>query len=380
MSSLSALPSHWITKSILELQNEGILLVEDGNHGNDRPRKDEFTDNRDGICFIRAADIKDGAIKFDECSRINNTAFDRIRKGKSNPGDILITHKGTVGTLAFVPPSSSEKFVCSPQTTFYRVTDVETIDREFLYTFMRSHYFLDQFNMYAGETDMAPYVSLTNQRKLKISFPPLDEQKKIKHLISLLDKKISFLKQANKTIEQIAQTIFRSWFVDFDPVHAKKLAIDTGLSKDEAERAAMAIICGVCEPKEFFQSFEEIDKRLSDKLEKMSAEDRTKLSQIASLFPSEFEDSELGEIPKSWSVEKLGEHIEILDSKRVPLSKQEREKRKGKIPYYGATSVMGYVDEHIFDEELVLIGEDGSVMDKNGYPFMQYIWGEIMGK
>jgi type I restriction enzyme S subunit len=93
MSSLSALPSHWITKSILELQNEGILLVEDGNHGNDRPRKDEFTDNRDGICFIRAADIKDGAIKFDECSRINNTAFDRIRKGKSNPGDILITHK-----------------------------------------------------------------------------------------------------------------------------------------------------------------------------------------------------------------------------------------------------------------------------------------------
>ena len=82
------------------------------------------------------------------------------------------------------------------------------------------------------------------------------------------------------------------------------------------------------------------------------------------------------EIPEGWEVKDLGEIINIFDSKRIPLSRGEREKKVGNIPYYGATSVMGYVDEYIFDDDYVLIAEDGSVMDEKGFPIVQFIWGK----
>ncbi|MCH8474880.1 MAG: restriction endonuclease subunit S [Opitutales bacterium] len=66
-----------------------------------------------------------------------------------------------------------------------------------------------------------------------------------------------------------------------------------------------------------------------------------------------------------------------LDSKRVPLSKRQREKRQGSFPYYGATSVMDYIDDYLFDETLLLLGEDGSVLKEDGTPFLQYVWGKL---
>jgi len=98
---------------------------------------------------------------------------------------------------------------------------------------------------------------------------------------------------------------------------------------------------------------------------------------LLALFPDRLIDSELGEIPEGWSASTLGSHIEIFDSKRVPLSNREREKRKGIYPYYGATSVMDHVDDFIFDGIYVLIGEDGSVVKENGEPFLQYVWGKF---
>ena len=82
------------------------------------------------------------------------------------------------------------------------------------------------------------------------------------------------------------------------------------------------------------------------------------------------------EVPKGWEYCSFGDVSECFDSKRIPLSKQQREKRKGNIPYYGATSVMDYVDEAIFDDIYLLVGEDGSVLKEDGTPFTQYIWGK----
>ena len=69
--------------------------------------------------------------------------------------------------------------------------------------------------------------------------------------------------------------------------------------------------------------------------------------------------------------------MDVFDSKRIPLSSRQREERRGKIPYHGATSVMDYVDSHLFDEILLLVGEDGSVVKPDGKPFTQYVWGKI---
>lgn len=82
------------------------------------------------------------------------------------------------------------------------------------------------------------------------------------------------------------------------------------------------------------------------------------------------------EIPKGWQVSSIGSVTRNYDSKRVPLSQNERDIMKGGIPYYGATGIMDYVNRHIFDGQYVLIAEDGSVMDVKGNPIVQMIWGK----
>jgi type I restriction enzyme S subunit len=142
--------------------------------------------------------------------------------------------------------------------------------------------------------------------------PNLQEQKTIAATLSCLDDKIELNNRINKTLEEMAQAIFKSWFVDFEP----------------------------------FQN-------------------------------GEFIDSELGKIPKGWRVGTLDEIIELFDSKRIPLSSRKREKMQKVYPYYGATSLMDYVDDYIFDGVYVLLGEDGTVIDGKGYPILQYVWGKF---
>jgi type I restriction enzyme S subunit len=98
---------------------------------------------------------------------------------------------------------------------------------------------------------------------------------------------------------------------------------------------------------------------------------------VLDLFPDELVESELGLIPKGWKVGKLGKVINILDSKRVPLSKKQRQARPGKYPYYGATKIMDYVDDYLFDGRYLLMGEDGSVITEDGFPYLQYVWGKF---
>ena len=73
---------------------------------------------------------------------------------------------------------------------------------------------------------------------------------------------------------------------------------------------------------------------------------------------------------------KFGDVVALEDSKRVPLNSRDRKARKGPYPYYGATSVMDYVDDYLFDEIRILLGEDGTVVDSEGKPILQYVWGK----
>ena len=69
--------------------------------------------------------------------------------------------------------------------------------------------------------------------------------------------------------------------------------------------------------------------------------------------------------------------IEVHDSKRIPLNSRQRAERQGPYPYYGAAGIMDYVDDYLFDGVYVLMGEDGSVVDDEGYPIVQYVWGQF---
>ena len=82
-------------------------------------------------------------------------------------------------------------------------------------------------------------------------------------------------------------------------------------------------------------------------------------------------------LPNDWRIGTVGEIIEIHDSKRIPLSGAERMKMEKIYPYYGAASLMDYVDNYLFDGNYLLLGEDGTVVDDDGYPILQYVWGQF---
>ena len=167
---------------------------------------------------------------------------------------------------------------------------------------------------------------------------PYDESERstIAHILGTLDDKIELNRQMNETMELIARALFKSWFVDFDPVRAKmKGRWRSGKS-----------LPGL--PAEHYD-----------------------------LFPDQLVPSELGEIPEGWEVKALGDVIEIYDSRRVPLNRSQRANRQGSYPYYGAAGIMDYVDDYLFDGVYVLIGEDGSVINTDGHPVAQYIWGQF---
>ncbi len=163
-------------------------------------------------------------------------------------------------------------------------------------------------------------------------FAPVDvkEQRAIAHILGTLDDKIELNRRMIETLEAMARALFKSWFVDFDPVRAKMAGRDTGLPPE-----------------------------------------------IAALFPDRLVASELGEIPEGWGASTLGEHVDIFDSKRIPLSRAEREKRQGIYPYHGAAGVMDHVNDFLFDGIYLLIGEDGSVSDERGLAIKQYAWGKF---
>jgi type I restriction enzyme S subunit len=192
--------TEWRTATVEELQREGILLVEDGNHGEYRPRPSEFRD--EGVAFIRAADMSSGVVDFSSASKINQTARARIRKGVGRDEDTLLSHKGTVGKVAFVP-KGSPPFVCSPQTTFWRSTSRDRLDPGYLRYYLQSPMFQQFLASRSAETDMAPYVSLTAQRTFLIVLPPIEEQRSIARALGALDDKI----QSNRRTTQLSSQL-----------------------------------------------------------------------------------------------------------------------------------------------------------------------------
>ena len=121
----------------------------------------------------------------------------------------------------------------------------------------------------------------------------------INKLIVSLECKIELNRQINQTLESMAQAIFKSWFVDFDPVKAKIAALESGEDAEGVTRAAMRAISG------------KTDDEL-DKMEGGQPEDYAKLKTTAELFPAAMQDSELGEVPEGWQVSTIGEEVGVV--------------------------------------------------------------------
>jgi type I restriction enzyme S subunit len=191
---------------IRDLIEKGILKIGDGY----RAKNSELTSV--GFPFARVNTINKG-FNFENIECLPYERRKDFKDKVSQVNDIVFTSKGTVGRFAFVKPEVPE-FVFSPQVCYWRVLDVNVINPLFLYYWMQSTEFVRQCKSMQSETDMADYISLTNQNLITISLPPLPVQKRIAEILSAFDDKIELNRKMNQTLEEMARTLFKRWFVE----------------------------------------------------------------------------------------------------------------------------------------------------------------------
>ena len=274
---------------------------------------------RKGNPIVKVKDFTTDSIDPNSLVFVNDDIFGKNKNVTIFHEDIIIA---TVGSWPNNPNSIVGKTVRVPHeldgallnqnAVIIRPTNRNKNDNRYMYYVLKSKRFSHYLVSSAQGSANQASITLKDIYDYAIEWPSFKDRKKIGHFLYLLDEKIISNKKRNKILQSIVQTIFKSWFVDFDPIHAKKKALERGLSKDQAERAAMAIISGICSPSDFVENFKEMDQRLTQKLSKMSKEDQEELTHTAALFPSEFQDSELGEIPIGFSVKLVGEISNIV--------------------------------------------------------------------
>ena len=198
------------------------------------------------------------------------------------PG-VVIGRSGSIGGGQYI-----EKDFFPLNTTLY-VKDFKGHYPRFIYYLLKSIDFTS-FNVGTG----VPTLNRNHLSSILISDLGIEKEKEIANILGSLDQKIQLNTQINQTLEQIAQALFKSWFVDFDPVRTKVQALSDGLSLEQAELAAMQTISG--------KTPEELTA-----LSQTQPEHYAELAETAKAFPCEMVEVDGVEVPKGWEVKALDE-------------------------------------------------------------------------
>ena len=234
-------------------------------------------------------------------------------------GDIVFSRVGSIDRNVYVD-KNHEGWMFSGRCIRVRADKNKVNPRYLSYYFKQNSFKKMMMNLAVGAT--MPSLNTKIMNSIELDLLPRENQDKIANILSAIDDKIQINNQINQELEAMAKTLYDYWFVQFDfPDQNGKPYKSSGgkmVYNPELKR----------------------------------------------------------EIPEGWGVEKLGDITICHDSKRVPLSSNDRELVKGEIPYYGATGIMDYVNNYIFDGDYVLMAEDGSVMTEKGTPILQRISGK----
>jgi len=313
-TAIRGMNADWKEWAVRDLEAKGLLLVQSGNH---KPQKEEFTNN--GIPFLQAADLAENVVNFETTKKINEVAYQGIKRGRGQDLDTILSTKGNVVKIAFVS-SGGPKFVCSPEISIWRSLDYQFLDPAYLYYELRSRQFIEQIFSKIGESNSAENLGLPSLRELVIRIPALSIQRRIVGVLTSIDQKIHLILQINQNLKS-AQSIYKSWFVDFDPVKAKIAAKERWYAMQPADESASP----VCYAEEAvlpdleayinLAAMRVISGKSELELAELQQQNPTRyqqLAEIAALFPSAMEDSELGET--QWS-----ELIALRDEIRARL-------------------------------------------------------------
>lgn len=271
----------------------------------------------EGIPFLRSLNIKPFKIISDDMKYVSAEFSNSLSKSILHKGDVVIVRTGIPGTCCVVP---AEYDGCNCSDVVIVHPNTELVNPHYLAAYIN---FWGQRQIQNNKVGaIQQHFNVHSAEEMLIFLPDITEQEKIAKTIVALNGKIENNFSVCVELEAMAKTLYDYWFTQFDfPNENGKPYCSSGdemVWNDQLKRA----------------------------------------------------------IPKGWQVSSIGSVTRNYDSKRVPLSQNERDTMKGGIPYYGATGIMDYVNRHIFDGQYVLIAEDGSVMDAKGNPIVQMIWGK----
>ncbi len=243
----------------------------------------DFTNPNEEPRFIKVKDSK---------YWVNKKDVVMIRYGSATAGKVV---RGLEGYIA--------------NNMFKVIPNKSILNEEFLY------YFLSQSSIYSylmnsQSSSTMPAIKFSDFDNIKIKLPSLDIQKHIVLKLNRLNDKIELNTQINQTLEQIVQSLFKSWFVDFDPVRAKVQALSDGLSLEQAELAAMQTISGKTPEKLTALSQTQPDRY-------------AELAETAKAFPCEMVEVDGGEMPKGWEYKLADELFDIGIGKTPPRKETE---------------------------------------------------------
>ena len=179
----------------------------DGNHGNKHPKSSDYTEQ--GIPFIMVSDISNGRINYNTCKFISKKQRDTLDKGFSKEGDVLLSHKATIGLTCIVDNKYPE-IVITPQLTYYRVK--KDINNYYLKYYFDSPYFQNILKNWATSGSTRAYLGITAQLKLPILLPDLIIQNKIATILQTIDRKIELNTHTNNNLYKLSKTIFRDFY------------------------------------------------------------------------------------------------------------------------------------------------------------------------
>jgi len=249
------------------------------------------------------------------------------------PG-VVTGRYGTIGDVFF-----AEKDFWPLNTTLY-VKDFKGNDHFFVYYFLKTISYSDYSDKAA-----VPGVNRNHLHKALIKVPRnVEYQKLLAEILRGFDLKITLNTETNQTLEAIAQAIFKSWFVDFEPVKAKMAALEAGGTAEEAERAAMCAISGK-------------DEAALTQLQTEQPDAYAELAETAALFPSAMQDSELVEIPEGWDIQRLESLIELAYGKAL----KSIDRIEGTVPVYGSGGINGTHCKALVQGPGIVIGRKGTV-------------------
>ena len=180
----------------------------DGNHGNKHPKSSDYTEQ--GIPFIMVSDISNGRINYNTCKFISKKQRDTLDKGFSKEGDVLLSHKATIGITCIVDNEYPE-IVITPQLTYYRVK--KDINNYYLKYYFDSPYFQHILKNWATSGSTRAYLGITAQLKLPILLPDIIIQNKIATMLQTIDRKIELNNQINDNWYNIGASIYNEKIV-----------------------------------------------------------------------------------------------------------------------------------------------------------------------